>query len=172
MILSTREFITYHRGMNTVTPPRDPEHLAAELVQHVFDLSRALEDHVRTVLRELDLTKVLADVLWQLDPAREPLSRKDLAARLHCDPSNVTFLADRLEGLGYLERVLEARDRRFKAMRLTSAGAEARSQLLRRFMIDSPFAQLTASEQRLLADLLARSVEGRLPASAGPGVAE
>ena len=53
-----------------------------------------------------------------------------LAERLQCDPSNVTFLVDRLEEKGLAERAADSRDRRVKAVRLTEAGALARSRLV------------------------------------------
>ncbi|MFD5629176.1 hypothetical protein [Streptomyces sp. NPDC127072] len=38
----------------------------------------------------------MADALWQLDPDAPAPSIRQMAARLQCDPSTVTFLADRL----------------------------------------------------------------------------
>ena len=163
MKLSNVVLITYYPTMSETTLPTATEQLAAELAQRVFELAGVLEAHVGVVLRDLDLTAALADVLWKIDPAADPPSRRELAARLQCDPSNVTFLADRLEARGLIERVVDDRDRRLKAMRLTPAGAAARSRLLAAFASGSPFARLTAAEQRHLADLLARSAGGPSP---------
>lgn len=144
--------------MNDVTDNVRNEHLHAELAEHIFDVEAILQQRGGRVFKELDLTGALAGALWSFDPDGGPISRRDLAARLRCDPSNVTFLADRLEARGYIERSIDRRDRRYKAMRLTPEGAAARARLLAGFASQSPFARLTAVERRLLADLLARCV--------------
>jgi len=153
--------------MDEATGRVAPDHLAAQLAELVFDVMRALEAQVGVTLRDLDLTEPLAEVLWTLEPEGDPLPRRDLAARLRCDPSNVTFLADRLEARGLIERVVDGRDRRLKAMRLTPAGVATRARLLAGFASGSPFARLTVAEQGHLVDLLARSV--RVPRAAADG---
>jgi DNA-binding MarR family transcriptional regulator len=104
------------------------------------------------------LTVALADALWQLDPAVGPLSRRALAERLHCDPSNVTFLADRLEQRQLVSRARAGSDRRVNALALTPAGVEVRNRLIATIAESSLFGTLTSAQQRQLADLLRRCV--------------
>jgi DNA-binding MarR family transcriptional regulator len=104
-------------------------------------------------LAELQLSESLADVLWQLSPGTS-LSRGVLADRLQCDPSNVTFLVDRLEERGLVERVAVATDRRVKAVALTATGAATRDRIIQAAATSTVFARLTLDQQEQLADLL------------------
>jgi Transcriptional regulators len=90
------------------------------------------------------------------------LSLTQLAERLSCVKSNITQLVDRLEADGLVERQSDPNDRRTRLATLTPAGRkacreglqvqqEAEQELLRR---------LTATESRLLADLLAKVAGG------------
>src|SRR5579864_9398730 len=81
----------------TERPSRGSTSVAHELAQAAYELHASVERQLHDTLAELELTVPLADVLWQLDPELGPLSRRELAERLGCDPSNVTFLVDRLE---------------------------------------------------------------------------
>jgi MarR family transcriptional regulator, organic hydroperoxide resistance regulator len=127
-----------------------------ELAQAAYAVHTGLEHALHDTLLELDLTIPLADVVWQLDPELEPLSRRQLAERLHCDPSNVTFLVDRLERKRLVARARVKTDRRVKALALTPAGVEVRERLIATLAASAMFARLTRPEQRQLADLLRR----------------
>ncbi len=133
--------------------------IAADLMQDSFDLVAAIRQHVGGVLGELNITEALADALWSFDPDGRTISRRDLAARLRCDPSNATLLADRLEARGYIERSSDLQDRRFKAMRLTSAGVAARARILSAVATGPPFTRLSDPELRQFAELLRRLVD-------------
>jgi MarR family transcriptional regulator, organic hydroperoxide resistance regulator len=139
-------------------PPDEAVPLAYRLAEAAYRLHAALERHLHDTLVELELTVPLADALWQLDPALGPLSRRALAERLRCDPSNVTFLVDRLEERGLVSRARAGGDRRVKALALTPAGAEVRSRLIATIAQSSMFSELTRAEQRQLAALLGRCV--------------
>jgi DNA-binding MarR family transcriptional regulator len=139
-------------------PPNEPIPLTYQLAQAAYALHAALERRLHDTLVELDLTVSLSDALWQLDPALGPLSRRALAERLHCDPSNVTFLVDRLEERGLVSRWRAGSDRRVKALALTPAGVEVRNRLIATIAESSMFSELTSAQQRQLADLLQRCV--------------
>jgi MarR family transcriptional regulator, organic hydroperoxide resistance regulator len=132
--------------------------LIHELAQAAYELHAAIERHLHDTLVELELTVPLADALWQLDPAFGPLSRRELAERLRCDPSNVTFLVDRLERRRLVSRARAAGDRRVKALKLTPAGIAARSRLIATIAESPLFSELTPAQRRALADLLTRCV--------------
>jgi DNA-binding MarR family transcriptional regulator len=139
-------------------PAEKPVRLAYQLAQAAYELHAALERHLHDTLEELDLTVPLADCLWQLDPALGPLSRRELAERLRCDPSNVTFLVNRLEARRLVSRAPAGGDRRVKALALTPAGVEVRNRLIATIAESSMFSALTSAQQRQLADLLHRCV--------------
>jgi DNA-binding MarR family transcriptional regulator len=129
------------------------------LADRFYAVSAAMQQVTGTMLRELGLTEALADALWQLDPTDGPQSRRRLADRLHCDPSNVTFLVDRLEERGLVERVSDLHDRRIKAIGLTEQGVSIRERLVRATALNPIFARLTVAEQQQLAHLLGRCVD-------------
>src|SRR5437588_1935629 len=140
----------------TIAQPRPSQPTGYELAEGVYNVHGSLQRSVSTVLRDLNLTEALADAVWQLDPADGPQSRRALAARLHCDPSNVTLLVDRLQARGLVETHLDRNDRRMKAIALTSAGRRARARLVATTAESQTFASLTVAERRQLARLLAR----------------
>ena len=141
-------------------PAKEVIDLAYRVASGNFALNTSLQRHAQDVLAELDLTKPLADALWQLDPDGEPLPRRALAERLNCDPSNVTFIADRLEERGLVKRAVSGTDRRVKALVLTAAGVKIRKKLIASIIGAPALDRLPAAEQRQLADLLERSVAG------------
>jgi len=132
---------------------------ARRVAQSAYQLHVALARELRGTLVELGLTVPLADALWQLDPARGPASRRELAERLRCDPSNVTFLVDRLEDRGLVSRGHATDDRRIVALSLTPAGRRARERLIGTLARSALFGRLTGAQQRQLAALLGRCVE-------------
>ena len=58
----------------------------------------------------------------------EPQSMSALAGAWRCDASNVTWLVDRLEEKGLVERRAHATDRRVRTVVLTRKGAKTRAQ--------------------------------------------
>jgi DNA-binding MarR family transcriptional regulator len=131
---------------------------AWRLAQAAYALHTTLEAQLHEMLAELDLTMPLSDALWRLDPELGSLSRRELAARLRCDPSNVTFLVDRLENRRLVSRSRAVGDRRVTTLALTPAGIEVRNRLIATIALSSMFGALTRAEQAQLTDLLERCV--------------
>jgi DNA-binding MarR family transcriptional regulator len=131
-----------------------------ELAQAAYAVHTGLERELHDTLAELNLTIPLADAVWRLDPELGPLSRRELAERLHCDPSNVTFLVDRLERRGLVVRARVEADRRVTVLALTAAGVKVRNRLIATLAESAMFARLTRAEQRQLAELLGRCADG------------
>jgi len=143
--------------------PAAPEDTSGEpLIYALVDLTLGLADRTQAlitdVLAELDLTQALADVVWHLDPAAPLPSLRALATRLRCDPSTVTFLADRLEVRHLATRRVDPANRRVKTLQLTPRGRRARRRLVDAMATRSPLAQLTHDEQHQLHQLLQRTV--------------
>jgi len=91
--------------------------------------------HGRTqmkVAHELGLTPGHMKTMFELD-ADEGRSMGDLAAALVCDASNATWLVDRLEERGLVERRPHPRDRRIKSVVLTPEGVKVKQLLIDRF---------------------------------------
>jgi len=90
-----------------------------------------------------------------------PESQRELARRLHYDPSNITSLADSLEARGLIERRADAADRRFRLLALTPAGERLRASLEERLAQPPAFLQrLTHAEQKQLLHLLTKTFGG------------
>jgi DNA-binding MarR family transcriptional regulator len=142
--------------MAVTAPPRSPAHEAQQLF---FEIGMETRKLVIARLSELGLTFALAHALRVLDPER-PRPMRELADELFCDASNVTALADRLEGKGLAERQPDPGDRRVKALALTNEGERVRARVLE-IMSEPPppIAALPVSDQRALRDVLRRAVE-------------
>lgn len=106
------------------------------MVRAFLGLSGRMRQHFAERVAELDLTPPQAHLLREL--AGGPCAMGELAAQLHCDASNVTGLADRLEHRGLVERRSAPGDRRVKVLALTEAGEQLHRALFERLMTDSP----------------------------------
>lgn len=108
----------------------------------------------------LDLHPAQAGALMHMAPGTQ-LPMTELAQLLACDNSNVTGLVDRLEARGLVARQSFEQDRRVKHIVLTDEGVALRKQLLAQIGAPPPgLGRLSASEQRQLADLLGRALDG------------
>jgi len=78
-----------------------------------------------------------------------------LARLLQCDASNVTWLADRLEARGFVERRNDPADRRVKTLALTDAGRTAQRKAHDQWRTPpDPLLALSSAELRTLRDLM------------------
>ncbi|MFI9845612.1 MarR family transcriptional regulator [Nonomuraea sp. NPDC051941] len=118
-------------------------------------LAKQIEGHIRERAAALDLTAAQAVALRELTG---PMTMRDLADRMSCEPSNATFVVDRLEEQGIVERRPHPGDRRAKQLVLTSEGVALRERLIDLLTEASPLARLTSEEQAALNDLLTRVV--------------
>ena len=108
------------------------------------------------VIREYDLVPPHWIALQTLD---EPKPMGELAKQLACDSSNVTWITDRLEERGLVERHAAEHDRRVKLLVLTAKGRALRAELEERLSeAPPPIEALSAEDQRTLRDVLSRAV--------------
>lgn len=135
------------------------ESLVYGLVALGFALADRTNALVADVLRELGLTIPLSNALWHLDPGTPAPSMREMAGRLGCDPSTVTFLADRLQERKLVERRVNPANRRSNTLVLTPKGVQVRSRLVEAMSTRSPIARLSAVEQRQLHNLLSKAIE-------------
>jgi DNA-binding MarR family transcriptional regulator len=84
-------------------------------------------EHV-AILRDLGLTPGHMKALSLLDPD-QPKPMRAMADSLACDASMVTWLVDRLEERGLVERRASPSDRRVKTLVLTPLGIRTRERL-------------------------------------------
>jgi DNA-binding MarR family transcriptional regulator len=126
-----------------------------EIVRLVMDLSRNLASHYDAKLAELNLTLPQAMLLRQLGDA---LPMNEAAGKLHCDPSNVTGIVDRLEARGLIERQHLTKDRRVKHLALTTAGRRLKRRVDAILAAAPGVSDLGSADQAALLALLNRSV--------------
>ncbi|HYS29645.1 MAG TPA: MarR family transcriptional regulator [Candidatus Limnocylindria bacterium] len=131
--------------------------VADEIWSLLFRLS---DDHFRErispTLEGFQLSRPQAFLLYEVRSGR-PLSQHDVADRLHCEPSNVTGLIDRLEAKGLVERRPDPADRRVKRLLATKKGRALITKVMDRFFKAPPSVnRLSTEEQRTLRDLLRR----------------
>ncbi|GAA1964779.1 MarR family winged helix-turn-helix transcriptional regulator [Amycolatopsis minnesotensis] len=133
------------------------ESLVYEVLDLVFTLTDQTNALLADTLGDLELTSVQAKALWQIEPSAAPTMRR-LAASLHCDPSTVTFIADRLQDKDLITRESDPANRRAKIVTLTERGLATRRRLATAMVTKSQVSQLSPAEQRQLKRLLAKAV--------------
>jgi len=128
-------------------------------------LWKLLRDDAFASLRD-DFTARVAECSLSLSQGKlirelaQPQSQRELARRLHYDPSNITALADSLEARSLIERRADASDRRFRRLALTPEGERLRTTLEERLARPPQFLdRLTPPEQKQLLQLLAKIFE-------------
>jgi DNA-binding MarR family transcriptional regulator len=137
-------------------PPPEPQVVAErELCGLVNGLAQQIAGHVRERAVALGLTAAQATALREMTG---PMTMRDLAERMSCEPSNATFVVDKLEKQGLIERRPHPTDRRAKHLVLTAEGEALRERLLELLSRDSPLAGLSADQQRVLQELLEQAI--------------
>src|SRR6266545_4595496 len=103
--------------------------VAAEAWRLLLGCTLAQLERVAGVVRGLGLSPGDVRALLVLD-RDEPRAMGSLAQAWHCDASNVTWMVDRLQERGLVERRPQPTDRRVKAVVLTELGSKAKAELL------------------------------------------
>ncbi|MDG4859694.1 MarR family transcriptional regulator [Streptomyces sp. T-3] len=89
------------------------------------------------------------------------MTMRELAERMSCEPSNATFVIDKLEKQDLVERRAHPTDRRARHLVLTAKGAALRERLLELLAQGSPLSGLTGAQQRALQGLLEQAITRR-----------
>ena len=87
------------------------------------------EERMNRASSAAGLSPVSAWALVQLNP-ESAISQKELAGRLHCNPSTVVDPTDRLEERGLVVRSPHPTDRRINVLTVTARGRQVRDQLI------------------------------------------
>src|SRR3954452_14152657 len=98
---------------------------------------------------------------FALQALDEPVPMSSVANVLRCDRSAVTWITDRLEERGYVERLADPSDRRVKLLALTEEGRRVREDIRARLAVPpEALSRLSRAEQRALRDLLRKALAG------------
>jgi DNA-binding MarR family transcriptional regulator len=123
--------------------------LAAEIWKALFDFIIATRAQRDQVLGQYGLTPNDSRALYSLDTRGKTMQA--LARGWACDPSNATWIVDRLEKHGLAERRQLPGDRRVRMVALTRAGRAARDALRREMYRPPPeLLQLEHAELEVL----------------------
>lgn len=137
---------------------------AQELWALVVESYAGWEDRMNEASGEVGLSPTSAWALIQLDPDHS-ISQKELAARLHCNPSTVVDPTDRLEEGGLVIRRPRPADRRVNVLTVTPKGRQVRDELIGRlFEPPEAFRRLPAADQARFRDVMLAAVSGLKPA--------
>lgn len=138
-----------------VTTPEPQVSAERQLCGLVNGLARQIGEHLRERAVRLGLTEAQATALREL---AGPMTMGELADRMSCEPSNATFVVDKLEKQELIERHPHPTDRRAKHLVLTPKGTALRERLLELLSQESPLAGLTPQQQGVLQNLLHQAV--------------
>jgi DNA-binding MarR family transcriptional regulator len=134
---------------------RSRQDIAAAAWRPIFDLMVSSAPERDAFIRRLGLSPAESRALASLDP-KTGRPMRALAREWGCDPSNATWLVNRLEAHGLVTRESVAGDRRVKSVVLTQKGTRLRARLVRAFY----------KPPRQLADMPRRDLEALRMASA------
>ncbi|MFF7297859.1 MarR family transcriptional regulator [Streptomyces sp. NPDC008265] len=136
-------------------PSRRTDPVTVEVVELIGDVVSRYHMEYEHAASSHQLTGAQAKVLNLL--AMEAMPMRHIARKLHCEPSNVTGIIDRLEARGLVERRPDPADRRVKLAAPTEEGLQTAERL--RESLDfarEPLAGLSPGERAALRDLLRR----------------
>jgi DNA-binding MarR family transcriptional regulator len=129
---------------------RGKEAVASQVWGIILGVAMAQRDRFMGVMQEFDLTPGDFRALASLDDST-PKPMGSLAHAWQCDASNATWMIDRLEQRGLVERRGVPADRRVKAVALTAKGVETRGRVFRR--LHEPPAEFLALDSVTLRQL-------------------
>jgi DNA-binding MarR family transcriptional regulator len=139
---------------------------AHELWALVIESFQGWEDRVNSAAAAAGLSPASAWALVQVDPDH-PISQKQLAARLKCNPSTVVDPTDHLEDAGLVLRKANQSDRRVNVLVVTPKGKRVRDELIGHlFEPPNAFRGLSPQEHRRFRDLLLAAVAEPRPGAA------
>lgn len=119
----------------------------------LFSVADEVRDEVKAVVHQQSLTTSQASALVALE---EPMTMRSLAERTRCDPSSITYIVDKLQEGGLVERTPHPTDRRSKVIVATTEGARARAEIITEFSQASVLNRLDQAELDQLEALLAK----------------
>jgi DNA-binding MarR family transcriptional regulator len=109
-------------------PSTTSQATAAEVWRFLLTCAMTQFGRTASIAQSLGLTPGHVKALLALDPD-EPLAMGTLAQNFACDASTMTWLVDRLEEKGLVERKGLKNDRRVKTVALTPEGVKTKDEL-------------------------------------------
>jgi DNA-binding MarR family transcriptional regulator len=156
-----------HRTGSSVNRSRPAtDALARRVWQALFELLTRSAPARTASLARRGLTPNDSRALFSLDP-QTGRSMRSLADEWQCDPSNATFIVNRLEELGLASRQPLLHDKRVRLVVLTRKGETTRAELLHEFhRPPAEFESLDRAELEALERIVAKLTPPPTPAVA------
>lgn len=129
---------------------RGKKAVAADVWRLMLECAMSQFGRASGILHDLGLTPGHMKLLMQLEEG-DGRAMGSLAQTFHCDASTMTWLVDRLEERGLVERRMLPADRRVKAVGLTPLGVETKAKIAARMY--APPAGLDALHRSALEEL-------------------
>lgn len=130
----------------------------ADIARQMCELQMARQRQVQAVAKQFGLSSQQLTLMWHLTKHEQP-TMSAMAETMDCDISNITVIADKLEGRSLLRRV-RSRDRRVKRLELTPAGLELQQQVVAELHQPANWLRhLSAEERQQFSHLLGRCLE-------------
>lgn len=143
---------------NSATPSDTPFGLCRLIGQIRSEIVLGIERSLATSGVDLNFAQFLALKRLGENGAMAP---GELARRINYNPGALTRLLDKLEQLGYLQRVPDPNDRRSLRLELTAAGRGIRERMIAdsNGAAERAFAEISVAERRQLRELLLRVLQ-------------
>ncbi len=136
------------------------EQIRAETWQALYEFFLAEHERHLESVTALGVSPGDLKALVRMQPDRRE-SMRALADTWRCDASTVTWIVDRLEKKGYVERQTHPTDRRVKVVVLSASGTQVRTRYLDRiYQPPAALAELSRADLDVLRRLAARLTPG------------
>jgi DNA-binding MarR family transcriptional regulator len=152
-LLEVSALLVYHHGVTTHDSTSKAA-VAADVWRRIFDFIIGTHHQRDAVLQRFGFTPGDSKALMHLEPD-EGRTMRSLAEHWSCDASNATWMIDRLEQRGLVERRPVAGDRRVKKVVLTPLGVETKAAILEAlYEPPAELLELSVAELEALRDVL------------------
>jgi DNA-binding MarR family transcriptional regulator len=128
-------------------------------LEALYEIVTTTTRGAKPALEKLGLTMPTVYVLWAIDPDESPPTMKAISERVDSTKSNLTFTTERLVELGYLTRIEDPSNRRFRVLSLTPEGRQAREEALAALDAACPLRKLSRAQLDQLFTLLGHTLD-------------
>jgi DNA-binding MarR family transcriptional regulator len=125
-----------------------------QVCQDILGLIGRMKASLTVLSEKYDLTVMQVHALYSVSQGDTTMGK--IATTLHCDPSSVTSIVDRLVAAGLITRQEGATDRRTKTLALTAKGTGAITDIYSHLPSQLGCSRLSATEREHLHAILSK----------------
>lgn len=114
-------------------------------------IKKKMDKHMNEGLKKYDLTKSQQDVLGYLHfTDKDPVIQRDIEEHFHISNPTVTGILNRLEQKGFIERKLNQKDKRVRAIVLTQKEQDLHEDIVKQIRtMESRFGNVLGDEKKV-----------------------